>query len=228
MRWINTKVVIDMESGETLEKNGYWHDGPVALCDMSSIGPLMGLITGGIGATGNIINGVETGQQVNKLKQQENLTPQQLSSKVTSAEQPLSQSLLNAVGNQVQADVASRGLAESPGVFATTEAQALAPYQQQQQQVALQLILTQMGIPAETIAALTKSGSANISQIMSLLSGTKFPGTNPATAGGVPTGPPSQVGDILYQLQQAQTPSSPGITAYTPPPDFASSFGSDT
>jgi hypothetical protein len=36
MRWINTKVVWDIESGAVLEKEGFWYNGPVAECVSSS------------------------------------------------------------------------------------------------------------------------------------------------------------------------------------------------
>lgn len=214
-RWINTKVVIDMDSMDVIEKQGYVYDGPIASCDPASLSSLIPLITGGMGLTGNIINGVQQGQQVKQMQNAENLSPAALASKVSSATQPLDQSLVNNVQNLVQADVASRGLAESPGTFAATESQALAPFEQQNQQTAMQLILTQLGFPAQVIAALSGKG-ANLTSIAQLLSkgGTlpNFPSANqvPKTPGSTTTD-----ADLLAQITAAQTPAlnPTGITA---------------
>lgn len=153
---------------------------------LTAILPLIQAGVGGAGLIGNIINGIQQGQQIDKLKAFENLSPEQLSAMVAKAEQPLSQSLLNAVGNRVQADVASRGLAESPGVFSTTESQALAPYQLQEQQNAMQLIMKKLGLPAETIAALRGSPPADVSSIFQRLAASKGtpsdPGLTPSDA----------------------------------------------
>jgi len=77
------------------------------------------------------------------------MTPQQLTQMVLSAQQPLSAGLTQAVGNTVQGDLASRGLAESPGIFATTESQALAPFYQQNQQAAQNQVLQQLQLPLQ-------------------------------------------------------------------------------
>jgi len=214
-RWINTKVVIDMESMDVIEKHGFVYDGPVASCDpgsLTGILPIIQTIMGGAGLVGNTINSVQQGQQVKKMQTNENLTPQQLAAKVAGATQPLDQSLVNNVQNLVQADVAQRGLAESPGTFSATESQALAPFEQQNQQTALQLILTQLGMPAEVIAALTGK-NANMSSIFQMLSkGGTLPTSTPNQVPN-PAGQTTTDANILSQIMQAQNAAStPGLT----------------
>src|SRR5260370_24051473 len=106
-----------------------------------SIAKIFGIGSTGAGIFGNILNSITRGREISNLQSAEKrfakLTPEQLSGLVSRAEHPLSQDLLQSVGNAVQADVAGRGLAESPGVFAATETQALAPYKIQQQRIAL-------------------------------------------------------------------------------------------
>jgi len=133
--------------------------------------------TAGAGLLGNVLNMIQRGQQTDKLKQFENMTPEQLSGLVSRGTAPLSQALRNTVGNQVQADVASRGLAESPGIFAQAESQALAPYEQSNQQVALQLLLQKMGLPAQVIASL--GGQTDLTKVLQMLQGRATPSQNP-------------------------------------------------
>src|ERR1700741_2348097 len=68
---------------------------------------------------------------------------------VRAATQPLSLGLVQDVTSQVSGTLAERGLSQAPGIQATELATALAPYQQQNQQTALQLVLTRLGLPLE-------------------------------------------------------------------------------
>ncbi len=136
---------------------------------------ILGIGSAGAGFIGNIMNAITRGRQVGKLEDAEkkfaNLTPEQLSGLVSRAEQPLSQDLLQSVGNTVQADVAGRGLAESPGVFAATETQALAPYKIEQQKMALELVLKQLGLPIEYANAIINAtgGGTDMSKLLAML-----------------------------------------------------------
>ena len=185
---------------------------PGAMQALTSILPALQVGMGGAGIVGNLINSVQQGQQVKKMQTNENLTPQQLAAKVAGATQPLDQSLVNNVQNLVQADVAGRGLAESPGTFSATESQALAPFEQQNQQTALQLILTQLGMPAEVIAALTGK-NPNMSSVFQMLSkGGTLPTSTPNQVPN-PAGQTTTDANILSQIMQAQnTASTPGLT----------------
>jgi hypothetical protein len=186
---------------------------------IAGIAPLLGIGTAGAGITGNIINSITRGQQTGQLQSAEkkltNLPPGGLGSMVASETQPLNQSLLNLVGNQVQADVAGRGLAESPGTFAATESEVLAPYQQQNQNTALQLVLQKLGLPIQYANAVINSVGPNadvgrILQALIQMNGTTPPG------GGIPdtSGTPSPVPGILAQIQAAQNP--PPTSGLTP------------
>lgn len=74
-------------------------------------------------------------QQLSKLV---NTTPTQAGQQISQLTQPLSADLVSSVSNPVQAYLAERGLAQAPGIQAQTLAQALAPYQLQEQQLGLQ------------------------------------------------------------------------------------------
>ena len=97
--------------------------------------------TAGLGELGNLLAGRQQSQQASALQSQEKaiseLTPSQLSSMVSGATAPLNAGLVQSVGNTVQGDLAQRGLAQAPGIFAASESQALAPFEQQNQSTAM-------------------------------------------------------------------------------------------
>ena len=105
----------------------------------------------GVGTAGNIIGDVQKMKEQSWLsnyqKQLAGMSPQQLSSMVNQATQPLSQGLTQNVGNSVQASLAQRGLAQAPGIYAGELSQSLAPYYQQNQQLALQAVMAKLGLP---------------------------------------------------------------------------------
>jgi hypothetical protein len=174
---------------------------------IQGIAPALGIGTAGAGIAGNLMNAITRGQQVSQLQSAEkklaNLTPEQLSGMVAKGTAPLNQNLLQNVGNLVQADVAGRGLAESPGVFAATESQALAPYQQQNQSTALQLVMKKLGLPIEYADAIINAvgPNANVGSILQTLM--QMP--QKSNLGGVPdtSGIPSPVPGILDQIIQS-------------------------
>lgn len=150
---------------------------------ITSILPILQLGTAGSGLVGNIMSSIQQGNVASEAEKNAKLTPGQLGTMVSGATAPLDRSLINAVTNNVQADVASRGLAESPGIFAATEGQALAPFEQANQDRALQLILAKLGLPAGTLAALRSGGGgmANLSPLLQMIM-KQFPGkTNDAS-----------------------------------------------
>lgn len=155
----------------------------------TSAAPAIQGATAGAGLFGNIMNSITRGRAVGNLESAEkkfaNLTPEQLSGLVNRAEQPLDASLVQAINNQVQGDMASRGLSESPGVFAASEAQALAPFKQREQQIALELVMKQLGLPIEYAQAILGSTGQNSdvsNSIMQLLLRQNNPG---GSGGGV-------------------------------------------
>lgn len=121
------------------------------LGDLSKIAPLLQVGTGIAGTIGN----VEANSARNKVLSSEmqqmnflnNLTPSQLAANIQQLQQPLSQGLTQSVGNTVQGQLAERGLSQSPGIYADVLAQAIAPYQQQEQQMATNAYFQKLGLP---------------------------------------------------------------------------------
>lgn len=110
------------------------------------------LLTGGMFGAGEIGNILE---QRKRLAYQNFVMdllahPEKLAAMAAKIQAPLSNALVQGVNNRVQADMASRGLSQAPGIFAATEAQALAPYQQHNADVAMQSVLSSLGLPAGT------------------------------------------------------------------------------
>lgn len=78
----------------------------------------------------------------------EGLSPTVLSSAITAATKPLSSNLVNSVMDYtVGPALAKSGLSESPGMATSILGQALAPYQQQEQQMAEQAVLQGLQLP---------------------------------------------------------------------------------
>jgi hypothetical protein len=172
--------------------------------------PALGGVTAGAGLIGNIINSITRGKQISNLESAENkfanLTPEKLAGLVSRAEQPLDASLVQNITNLTQADMASRGLSQAPGIFAAEESQTLAPYKLQEQQNALQLIMKQMGLPIEYADAILRSvgPNADISRILAMLMNQNNPAPGGGGGGGnqVPntSGIPSSVPDIIISM----------------------------
>ena len=137
-------------------------------------GPVLSGATLGLGEVGNLLAGHAASQQEKALQNQENaitnLTPAELTAKVTSAENPINNALVQAINNSVQGDVASRGLAQAPGIFASEESQALAPYAQQNYNTALNQVMQQLGLPIEYANAIKSflPGQQNMTPAMQL------------------------------------------------------------
>jgi hypothetical protein len=155
---------------------------------------LAGLGTAGAGLLGNISAEQQAQKEENFLTGQQNqiaaLTPQKLSQMATSAAAPLDAGLVQAVENQVGGNLASQGLAQSPGIAAASESQALAPYEQTNINTALNAILTKLGLPSQ-IAGTALAGMpkpTNLSPLLALLmKGGSSGGTQPSpslTGGG--------------------------------------------
>jgi hypothetical protein len=188
---------------------------------MGNLGKI--LLTGlaGSGIVGNVLQSIQQSQQLNKVKSIESLTPQQLAAKVSAATQPLSAGLTQEVGNIVQANMAERGLAQAPGIFAAEEAQTLAPFYQQNQQTALELISRQLGIPVQVLQAMYSQRPNDLTNLfMKLIYGNQQPGTTNIPGLTFPTGGSSGGGG------STQGPwIYPGGTAPTFPDTSSSSIG---
>jgi len=137
--------------------------------------PLMSLLSlgsSGAGIIGNIGTDIQRQQQINKLNALDN--PATLSKEVAEATQPLNSGLVQSVTNQVSGNLAEQGLSQAPGIQATELAQALAPFQQQNQNTAMQLVLQQLGIPLSIIQSLPQN--SNLSPLFALLMRQNNPG----------------------------------------------------
>lgn len=166
-----------------------------AMFNSPDFAPAISGTTAGLGAIGNLIAGIDQSKEQNFVTAQQNkianLTPSQLTSMVTGAEAPINQSLIQNVDNSVQADVASRGLAQAPGIFASEESQALAPYEQQNYQTALQQVLSQLGLPLEYASAIQKflPGQTNLTPALMLFLKSLQGRTATGGSGGASTNP---------------------------------------
>ena len=96
--------------------------------------------------------------------------PQAISALTSQFTRPLDTGLTKGVENVVNANLASQGLSQAPGIQSQVLAQALAPYYQQNQNTALQEALAAIGLPAEALQSL-QSTQGNQAGIASLLKG---------------------------------------------------------
>lgn len=172
-----------------------------------NFGPIASGASLGLGEIGNLLAGSAASSQENQLANQEkkiaSLTPAQLTSMVTAAQRPIDNALVQNINNSVQADMASRGLAQAPGIFAASEAQALAPAEQANYQTALNQVLAQLGLPlsyAQTLAQfLPKTQNMTPAMQLFLQQLSKLKSTNAAGGGpGFPTTGPNPPTDPTF------------------------------
>jgi hypothetical protein len=132
----------------------------------------------GLGLAGNISADQQRAAAAKQAEANAKLTPQQLGTMVSGAEQPLNANLVQTITGNVNANMASQGLSEAPGLQAEAIAQALSGPELQSQQTALQLVLRKLGLPAEFASTIPQN--SNLAPLMALL----FKGSNPSTGGG--------------------------------------------
>ena len=80
--------------------------------------------------------------------------PEAVTNMVKGATQPLSTGLTAGVGNEVNASLAEQGLSQAPGIQSQVLAQALAPYYQNEQKMALEQVLGTIGMPLQALTAM--------------------------------------------------------------------------
>jgi hypothetical protein len=139
----------------------------------------------GSGLIGNIMQQKQQNDALNRIKTMQN--PANASRMIQQLTQPLNSGLVSNVGNSVQGYLGERGLSQSPNITANVLGQSLAPYEQQNQQLALQ----------QFMALLNPTGSsygkpADLTSLMSLFKPQPSVGANPA--GGGTSGPFSYPG----------------------------------
>ncbi len=195
---------------EALGNLGSFFSGPAGkgLSSLATLGAT------GAGLYGNISAEQQRQNELNILKKQQaaaEVSPTQLAQQVSAATQPLNRGLVQDVTNNVSGTLAEQGLSQAPGIQATALSQALAPYQQQNQATALQLVMKRLGLPIEYAQTLLAGNpqSVDLSKLLALL-GRPGGGSGTGTAAASPAIPPAQA-DWMASL--------PGITPTTPPGD---------
>jgi hypothetical protein len=110
------------------------------------------ILSGGMAGAGTIGNILEQRKKmeyqnyINDLMQH----PEKLAALVQKMQKPMDNALVQGVTNQVQGNMAERGLSQAPGIFAASQSQALAPYEQQNYNTALSSVMNMLGMPAGT------------------------------------------------------------------------------
>jgi hypothetical protein len=109
-----------------------------------------GVLTAGTAGVGLIQNLIANRQAAAKQKFVQDLitNPAKFNSLVAQTEQPVSQAMKTDISRTVDANMAERGLGSSPAIMADAYAQALAPAEVQQQQMAINSLLSRLGIYA--------------------------------------------------------------------------------
>jgi hypothetical protein len=134
-------------------------------------GGLLGMA--GLGAYGNAETSSEESTALsdvtNLIGKYAGLTPSTISAGIEGFEQPMSSALNENIMNQVQANLAERGLGNSPEIAQEVTAQALAPYDLQEQSLATQDYFNMLGLPLEAAKSLPNVPQSNVSGIMALL-----------------------------------------------------------
>ena len=101
----------------------------------------------GAGEIGNILEEQKRMQYQNYIMDLMK-NPQKLAALVAKLQKPMDNALVQGVTNQVQGNMAERGLSQAPGIFAASQSQALAPYEQQNYNTALQSVMQMLGMPS--------------------------------------------------------------------------------
>ncbi len=160
------------------------------------------ILLGGMLGTGEVGNIIEERKRAAYQNQLMSLIkdPAKLTQMILKAQRPLDNSLVQSVGNRVQADLASRGLSQAPGIFGASEAQALAPFQQQNYNEAMNQVLTSLGLPGSTFRQ-----PENLSPLL-----TQFLRSFRTGGGGGGGGGTTDTGLTLPQQVDVGTPSSGG------------------
>ena len=183
-----------------------------------------------IGSTGyNLYNQYQNQKYQNQLRELSS-DPAKMNAYAEQFTQPLTAGLQTSVANQAQADLASRGLTDSPQISQEVYAQALAPYVQQNQQNGYNNAIQALGLAggaispstssANTLSALTKAfsqlggaggGNAALQRLLQLARSGGVPQTTSPDLGGInPTEPQTLDLSGFYQ------------------PDYATAGGGDT
>jgi hypothetical protein len=159
----------------------------------------------GAGLFGNIANERARSQELGYLKDQQKALkdPTTIAKEVAAATQPLNMGLVQGVENQVGSTLAEQGLSQAPGIQAAAISQALAPFYQQNQNTALQVVMERLGLPLQYASAFLGNlpQNSNLAPLLALLQ-----------RNNAPASPSNQIPDSIFPA--GFTPSD----AIAPPP----------
>ncbi len=188
---------------------------------------VLGLGSAGLGLFGNIETERARSQQLDMIKNAEKTLgdPNKLAREVAAATQPLNSGLVQSVGNVVSGSEAERGLSQAPGIQATELAQALAPFEQQNQNTALQLVMERLGLPIQYANAYLQGlpKGSNISPLLALLMRQNNPSGSSFSGFPDTSSIPSDTGSLLSSFGSFAPPSSGTFT--DSPIDLSGFFG---
>lgn len=176
---------------------------------MEGLGQILpSIISGGSFASGTIGNILEERKRANYQNMIMDIikNPAKLAALVAKLQKPMDNALVQGVTNQVQGNMAERGLSQAPGIFAGNLAQSLAPYEQQNYNSALNAVMQTLGMPAGTFGAPMNNSGALQLFLKSLQRPAQGGGGNAGTGGF--TLPPDAMGTLF----PSTTGDIPGMT----------------
>lgn len=153
---------MDAIGGLLSKVGGVLGGGAKAGSALAGLGDIAKLVTGVMGTISNAKQASRSEaiskQMADYAKQMTAIAnnPQELARRALAVRQPLSTGLLEGVGNDVQAQLAERGLGSSPAQAEQILGQTLAPYEQHAQDVAIQAVMQLLGLPVEALGAASK------------------------------------------------------------------------
>lgn len=123
--------------------------------------------------------------------------PEAISNMVTKATKPLEAGLVKGTENIVNASLAEQGLSQAPGIQSQVLTQALAPYQQNAQQMAMYEVFKALGMPQEALAGIKSTMRPDdlAAMLKNILPGSG--GSPAATSGGGQQTTPSILPDWI-------------------------------
>ena len=139
---------------------------------LQSILPILGVGETIAGVTGNIMNERTASQQQGVLKADEKVlnSPTLFNQQVAANTAPLNTGLVQDVTNTVDANAGATGTAQAPGIVSTELAQAIAPYIQQNQNTAIQTVLSRLtGSQSDAGSILSSLHNTNLSPLLAML-----------------------------------------------------------
>jgi hypothetical protein len=165
--------------------------------------PLSALATTA-GAGANLYTGIQNANNASGYNSTQSYiqnlvkNPQAMQKAGAAYTQPLTAGLTDAVTNQVQAQLAERGLGGSPSALTAALTQGLAPYVQQNQQTGLNTLMQSLG--TASAARPTTLPSVNLSQLMALFKG-----------GGSTGNPYQTIADANTNMAGSYQPTTPDL-----------------